>query len=162
MRLFHHTGPSEARAIIRTGRFRPVSTSPTNADSGLNCYDSRRGYWPNRHEGEGVIVVLEWVGSAARVVGQSFPPPYQAGFLLDMHPWRMFIPAPLRDTAQLRMSHLRFQSGEARREFFGGGDKKPTRFRILKMLSRDRKQRLANLKEIRSRYRANDCWISIY
>ncbi len=161
MFLFHHTGWSQAVSIIKNGRFIPVDMSPLNADSGLNCYDSRTGYWRNIHEDDGVILVLEWVGEPAKIVGRNFPPPYQTGMLLDMHPWRMFVPAPLCGQNLLRISHLKFLSSDLRGPFFGR-DGKARLPRFMKKLSRKRRGRLELLKELRAVYRANDCWISIY
>lgn len=161
MQLFHHTGLTQALNIIRSGRFVPASTFPRNADNGLNCYDARGGYRRNIHEDDGVILVLEWRGDPQQSVGANFPPPYEAGVLLDMHPWRMFVTAPLRDQKSLRVSHLVFPSEEVRSLLFCRGNRRKLPV-ALKKLSRERRLRLNFLRELRSAYRSKDCWLSIY
>lgn len=159
MQLFHHTGLWQAISIIKSARFIPFSTSALNGDSGLNCYDSRPGYRHNQHEADEVILVFEWMGAPPQRGGNSLP--YPPGVLFDMHPWRMFVSAPLHDRKVLRVSHLRFKSAEARNHFFGRNDGRRWP-RQIRMFSGARRRRLEILKELRAVYRSNNCWVSIH
>ena len=159
MYLFHKTGIYQAIAIIRTGRFIPKSMYSRDADSGLNCYDSRSGYRQNIHEDTGATVRLKWEGAAPLVVGPNASPPYQQAVLLDMHPWRMFVPAPLTGVVLLRISHVRFRSADVAELLEESSSfwwvPAPMRRAI------HRRRRLEFWRELRRLYRARDCWISI-
>jgi hypothetical protein len=154
--IFHETSPGAALSLARDRTFIPASSSSLNLDSGLNCF-SKIGRYQSAQclNGYGAIVHFEWTGQCISL-GPCTPPPLPEGVLIDQAPWRLHIRGPV-GAQDLRITRICFTK-EALDAFCGNAP--PARW-PRRIWPSARRRRLGFLREMRSYYRQEDCYLQI-
>lgn len=107
--IYHVTSPASAVSIVLNGTFYPVSSSPLNLDSGLNCFSKLGKYKRSQcFSGDGAEIHFIWSGNSC-VLSTQTAPPLPTGLLIDQAPWRLHIRGPVGPT-DLRVFCVRFRS----------------------------------------------------
>ena len=99
MIIEHITSIECAYEIVKSGKYRPVSTDPLHGDAGLNCLN---GSGNNHYENVGVVLKFNWLGPTQATEKQYDLP---KNVLIDNGPWRLIVPTKT-------YKHLTFDSLE--------------------------------------------------
>lgn len=154
--FYHVTSPGVAQSVLREGVYTPISTAPTDGDSGLNGFTKTQTFWPGQElGGYGVRIYFRWQGKIVALPSGT-PPPLPNGILLDQAPWRLHLRGPI-GPEQLRVTRVAF-ADEALIEFL---DEAFWERWLFKRWRPHRRRRLRFLQELRTLYRSQPCFVSI-
>ena len=106
---FHSTCAWSIVEILRTGVFKPFSTSPYNGDNGINLFRRGEKYWPGQPARTGARLHVAWNGETEDVP-HDFKLHYRPNVLRHEAPWRCFLPQG--STFGLRVTRVEFYEGE--------------------------------------------------